>query len=419
MSDEAEIVLARLARLTSTAATTGRALCDIGPKYAGTPGEAMAREFLLGELRRIGYTPFVEPFEYLHYMPHFATLNVRSPVQERIRAEPLQFAASAEAEGEMVYVGDGSRAQLDRIEACGVNLKRKIVVTTGWPPFLIYPLAEERGAAGHVIITRPPDNLIAVGCGVLTRSQGTIPGVMIGSADGHQLLALMSAGKVVLRLTSHGEMSRRTSENIIAEIAGRERPAERVVVCSHYDSQTKGAHAWDNVSGDIALLALAEAAVDLVSERTLTFLLCGVEEQGICSGSRAFVDRRTSDMKNYVGVVNFDGLSAVLCPRNVMQATDGAFDIMERAARRIGWPIDARMMLDPNSDHAAFVENGVPAIWAHEGPRSPYQHTEGDVFEHLDMTKLLRAAAVGSCCALDLACDISTTLPRPELAPWQ
>jgi hypothetical protein len=283
---------------------------------------------------------------------------------------------------------------------------------------MLYPLAEERGAAGHVIITRAPDNLIAVGCGVLTGSQGTIPGVMISSADGHRLLALMSAGKVVLRLKSHGEMSRRTSENIIAEIAGRERPAERVVVCSHYDSQTKGAHAWDNVSGDVALLAFAEAAADLVPERTLTFFLCGVEEQGICSGSRAFVDGRRSDMK-YAGVVNLDGLSAVLCPRNVVQGTGGAFDLLERAARRIGWPIDASMTLDPNSDHAPFVEHGVPAMWAHEGPRSPYQHTEGDVFEHLDMTKLLRTAAVGACCALDLACEISTTLQRPERAHWQ
>jgi hypothetical protein len=226
-----------LTQLNSAATASGRALCDIGPKYAGTPGEAVAREFLLGALRKLGYTPIVEPFEYLHYMPQSATLDLRSPVREHIRAEPLQFAASTEAEGEMIYVADGSRAQIERIEACGVSLKDKIVVTTGWPPFMLYPLAEERGAAGHVIITRPPDNLIAVGCGVLTGSQGTIPGVMIGSADGHRLLALMSAGKVVLRLKSHGEMSRRTSENIIAEIAGRERPAERVVVCSHYDSQ--------------------------------------------------------------------------------------------------------------------------------------------------------------------------------------
>jgi hypothetical protein len=408
-----------LAQLKSAATTNARALCDIGPKYAGTSGEAVAREFLLGALRKLGYTPIAEEFEYLHYMPRDALLEVCSPVREPIRAEPLQFAAVAEGEGEMVYVGDGSRAQIERIEACGVSLKDKIAVTSGWPPFMLYPLAEKRGAAGYVIITRPPDNLIAVGCGVLTGHPGSIPGVMIGNVDGHRLLSLMSAGKVVLHLKSHGEMSRRGSENIIAEIVGRERPSERVVVCSHYDSQTKGAHAWDNVSGDVALLAFAEAAADLVPERTLTFFLCGVEEQGICSGSRAFVDRRSSDMKNYAAVVNLDGLSAVLCPRNVIQATAGAFDLLERAARRVGWRVHASMTLDPNSDHAAFVEHGVPAIWAHEGPRSPYQHTEGDVFEHLDMTKLLNTAAVGAGCALDLACDISTMLPRPERAPWQ
>ena len=411
--------LARMATLTSEAECYGRALCDIGVKYAGTPGETKAREFILSALRDLNYSPMIEPFEYLHYLPLSASVKVMHPLRETLRAEPLQFSASSEVEGDMIYVGDGSKDQFDRLVSCGSDFKDKIVVTTGWPPFLLYHLAEERGAAGYAVITRPPENLIAVGCAVSEPRKGSVPGVLVGSEDGHRLLSLQSTGQVRLRLSSNGEFSRKTSANLLVEIAGDERPEEKVIVCSHYDSQCKGSHAWDNVSGDIALLCLARAAADLRPRRTLQFYFCGVEEQGICSGSRTFVEKHADEMKNYMAVVNFDGLSSLLSPRNVIQATPQALEFARSVAREQGWAVHSCAPLQPNSDHAPFVEAGVPAIWAHEGPRSPYQHTEADVFAHLDMQKLLGTAMVGARCALDLAYDPSISLSRPAPhAPW-
>jgi hypothetical protein len=55
-------VLARLAKLSTIADEYTRRLCDIGPKYAGTPGELAARDFIAGVLRQTGYTPKVESF---------------------------------------------------------------------------------------------------------------------------------------------------------------------------------------------------------------------------------------------------------------------------------------------------------------------------------------------------------------------
>lgn len=139
----------------------------------------------------------------------------------------------------------------------------------------------------------------------------------------------------------------------------------------------------------------------------------------MCSGSSAFVKRHGGQMDDYVAVINFDGLSSVLCPRNVIQATPEVVDFVRAAAVKQKWSVHGTPALQPNSDHAAFVEAGVPAIWAHEGPRSPYQHTEADVFEHLDMQKLLHTASVGARCAIELACDSSITLARPAIVPWK
>src|SRR6185312_8259066 len=228
-------VLARMALLVAEAEVYGRGLCDIGIKYGGTPGEARAREYILAALRGLGYSALIEPFEYLHYLPHSASIEVISPWRETIAAEPLQFSAPREVEGELVYVGDGSKAQFDRLASCGANFEGKIVITTGWPPFMLYHLAEERGAVGYIVITRPPENLIAVGCAVQDPREGTIPGAPVGSEDGHRLISLRSAGPVHVRLNSKGEFSRKSSANLLVEIAGSDCAHEKIIVCSHYD----------------------------------------------------------------------------------------------------------------------------------------------------------------------------------------
>jgi hypothetical protein len=405
--------------LSAEAEAYGRALCDIGIKYAGTPCELQARDFIVDSLKDLGYEPVLEPFEYLNYQPESASVEVQRPSRESFRAEPLQFAASAECEGELIYVGDGSKAQFDHLASCGADFRGKIVITSGWPPFMLYRLAEERGAVGYIVITRPPAPLIAVGCAVQDPREGTIPAVTVGSDDGHRLLALQAAGPVHLRLRCRGRFSRATSANILVDIPGSDCRDEKVTVCSHYDSQCKGSHAWDNVSGDIALLAIARAVTELRPKRTLQLYFCGVEEQGMCSGSRVFVEKRARDMQNFVAVINLDGISSVLCPRNIIQATPEALEFALGAARAVGWRVDGTPSLQPNSDHASFVEAGVPAIWAHEGPRSPFQHTEADTFDYLDMRKLLAASSVNAHCALELACDAALRVPRPKQPPWQ
>src|SRR5579864_2620416 len=126
MTRDVTAILARMAALRSEAETYGRNLCDIGVKYGGTPGEAKAREFILSSLRELGYSPSAEPFEYLHYMPQSARVEITAPIRETVRAEPLQFSASSETEGELVYVGDGSEDQFKTLASCGVDFRDKI-----------------------------------------------------------------------------------------------------------------------------------------------------------------------------------------------------------------------------------------------------------------------------------------------------
>ncbi|MEA1904760.1 MAG: M28 family peptidase, partial [Candidatus Hadarchaeota archaeon] len=315
-------------------------LCDIGVKYAGTPGEVKARDYLLGKLTDFGLEDVhLEEFEYLNYMPDRGELEIISPESRMVVCEPLQHSANEEVEGELVYAG-ASKEEFEKLLARGMNFKERIALTKTPFPFFLYPLAEKYGAAGVVVITDPPDDLIRAATGVNDRREGGIPGVTISEREGKRLLDLLKGGKVRVRVGSQGMYSKKESSNLIGKISGDERPGEKVVVCSHYDSQIKGQHAWDNVSGDAGLLEIARSMVDLHPKRTVEIVFFGVEEQGPFWGSTSYVKAHEEDLReNCRALINLDGFSSSLCPKNFLETTPEARDYALGIAKEQNWSV--------------------------------------------------------------------------------
>lgn len=379
-------------------------LCDIGVKYAGTPGEIKARDYLLNKLTDFGLEDVhLEKFKYLNFMPSQGELEIISPVKRAVTCEPLQHSANREVEGELVYAGT-SKKEFEKLVARGVIFKDKIVLTKTPFPFYVYPLAEKYGAAGIVVITDPSDNLIRAATGVSDRREGTIPGVTTSAAEGEHLLRLLRRSKVKVRVKSRGEYSKKESWNIVGKISGNEWPEERIIVCSHYDSQIKGQHAWDNVSGDAGLLEIARSMMDLNLKRTVEIAFFGVEEQGPFWGSTSYVAEHEKGLRDNRGVlINLDGFSSSLCPKNFLETTPEARNYSLGIAKGLDWPVHHVGNPMPLSDHVPFIQAGVPAIWIHEGLIDPYYHTERDIKDHIDPKKLAKITRVAEFCAFKLA----------------
>ncbi len=379
-------------------------LCDIGVKYAGTPGEIKARDYLLNKLIDFGLEDVhLEKFKYLNFMPSEGELEIISPMRRMMNCEPLQHSANEEVEGELVYTGT-SKEEFEKFVARGVSFKDKIVLTKTPFPFYVYPLAEKYGAAGIVVITDPPDNLIRAATGVGDRREGTIPGVTTSAAEGKYLLHLLKRGKVKVRVKSQGEYSKKESWNIIGNIHGNEWSEEKIIVCSHYDSQIKGQHAWDNVSGDAGLLEIARSMVGFNLKRTVEIIFFGVEEQGPFWGSTSYVAEHEKELKdNRAVLINLDGFSSSLCPKNFLETTPEARNYALGIARELDWPVHHVGNPMPLSDHVSFMQVGVPTIWIHEGLIDPYYHTEGDIKDHIDPKKLAKITHVAESCAFKLA----------------
>jgi hypothetical protein len=378
-------------------------LCKIGIKYAGTPGEVKAKDYIFNKLKFFGLKDMrLEDFEYLNYIPTSAGLEVLSPQRGSIACEPLQYSSSDTVEGELVYGGE-STEELEALLKEGTDIDGKIVIAKTPFPFWTYPRAEKNGATGFIVITDPPDDLVRVGVAVADRREGTIPGATISMNSGERLLNSMKNAKIRVRLRSQGAFHKRTSWNIVGNVPGNEWPQEKIVVGSHYDSQIKGQHAWDNVSGDAGLLEIARALVDARPKRTIEFVFFGVEEQGAFWGSTSYVKTHQDEVKNFGALINLDGFSSSLCKQNFLETTPQAKDFALSMAKELAWPVHHTGYPMALSDHIPFIEVGVPAIWVHEGLIDPYYHTEGDTIDHIDFEKLARITRVAGLCTSRLA----------------
>ena len=94
--------------------------------------------------------------------------------------------------------------------------------------------------------------------------------------------------------------------NVIAEIPGRERPGEWIIIGAHLDSWDYGTGAQDNGSGCAQVLEAARAIASMgAPRRSIRFALWGGEEEGLL-GSAAYVRAHKSELEKCVAALNTD-----------------------------------------------------------------------------------------------------------------
>lgn len=367
-------------------------ICHRSPRYAGTEGEVKTREYIVSESKKLGLSVELDEFEYLHYWPISSKLETLMPIESTLEHLPLCYAGSGVAEGEAIYAGSGTQEEFELLDKQGVDIKGKIVLAGTIGTYRTYPLAQQYGASGVVILTDAPGNLCRAGTATADREAGKIPGVLVPVSIGKRLLTLMSTGRLKLRVTSNGEFSKKTSANIIITVPGTTLPNEQVVLPAHYDSHNLGKHAWDNASGCAALLELTRIYNKLKPNRTIKAIFCGVEEIGFCWGSFSYVDRHASEIPNIRAVVTFDGGGPSYDLRDFqweLFATKEVRAFALNIVKDLGYDVKCEADPPPVSDHVPFQLKGVPVVWPSwpRGLIGIFYHTAKDDPETLDYDK--------------------------------
>ena len=189
---------------------------------------------------------------------------------------------------------------------------------------------------------------------------------------------------VTTSLTLNNEISRSTSNNVLALWPGDERKDEYVIYTAHWDHMGIGEPvngdsiyngAIDNATGTAALLEIAEAFTKLEDRqgRSILFLAVTAEEQGLL-GSEYYATHPVYPLEKTVAAINMDALTNIGSVENLIVIGYGQSeldDIAEASAEEMGMYITPDQNPSAGyfyrSDHFSFAKVGVPALYADTG----------------------------------------------------
>jgi hypothetical protein len=164
--------------------------------------------------------------------------------------------------------------------------------------------------AGLVAVMAPSfkqDRLCDTGW-VLGAEPVKVPFLSLAREDSQYITRLMAKGPVSLHIELGDRIGPdRMVPNIIADLPGRTRPDEYVVLGGHLDSWDLATGATDDGTGVMAVLEAARtlAALGLKPDRTIRFIMFTGEEQGFY-GSLAYVKQHDKELDKIQAVFVMD-----------------------------------------------------------------------------------------------------------------
>ena len=191
-------------------------------------------------------------------------------------------------------------------------------------------------------------------------------------------------GDLTASVAVNNTVKKSTSYNFIATLPGSTKPDEHIIYTAHWDHLGKDTSkdgdqvyngAVDNASGTAALIEVAEAfsKLPVLPERSITVMAVTAEEQGLL-GSKFYAANPVIPAAKTVANINMDALNVSGRSKDVSVYGLGQSqldDYLTVAAKKQGRIISG----DPRpaagiyyrSDHFAFANIGIPALYAKSG----------------------------------------------------
>ncbi len=386
----------------------------IGPRMAGTAGDARAVEWAVARFRELGYDKVwtepvtfpvwdrgievaraVEPYAYSFAIAALGG-SVGTP-EGGLTAEVVMLpdyqallAATAEqVEGKIVYIANRMRRAKD-----GSGYGEAVV-------------ARARGASRAAALGARALLIRSIGTDVNSRTPHTgmlvydiafrkIPAAALSNADANLLEGMLAEGKPV-KIELHlgaAERGEYTSRNVIAEVTGREETGNVVLIGGHLDSWDLGTGAIDDGAGVAITMAAGKLIADLPREQrprhTIREVARANEEQRVWGGN-AYGEAHRDEVGNHLigfesdfgagriwhfdtrvpeaALPMMDAIAEVLAPLGIERGGNQAFGGADVSAmRQLGMPV------------AGLVQDGTKYF--------DYHHTAADTLDKIDAADL-------------------------------
>jgi carboxypeptidase Q len=283
--------------------------------------------------------------------------------------------------------------------------------------------AAKAGAVASLVRTIAPFSIGSPHTGMMKYDStvaARIPAAALSVEDAELIHRMSDRGqRVVLRLRMGARTLRdAASRNVVAELVGRERPDQVVVLGGHIDSWDVGQGAMDDGGGAVAAWEAVRLmkSLGLRPRRTVRVVLWTNEENG-GKGALAYRDAHADSLDRHVLAIESD--NGVFRPHGFRFSGSADALAQVRQVSPLLQPIGAGGVIrepeSPEADITPLVERGVPGMGL-DVERSRYfwyHHSEGDTLDKLDPADLARCVAAMAVMAYVIA-DMPEQIARAQ-----
>lgn len=315
-----------------------------------SPEEHKTAEYLLQQCEEMGISARLEPFSVAQGEIESAALVCDG---REIPCKGYECCGNGEIEAPLYYLPNRDPWSLSR---CRGN----IVLTDDYLGYWLYQDLLANGAVGFITydgsVNYADDDISRRQLRPSTHKGNKLPGVNINAKAASALVKQeASSVKISIRQKEYEG----TSYNVIADIPGEREDV--ILFTAHYDSTSLSVGAYDNMSGCIGLLAMAEYFQAHKPKYSLRFLWCGSEEQGLL-GSRAFAEAHKEELGKYAFCINLDMIGTGMGKfRAVCTSEKKLVFYLQYAAMEYGFGMEAVQDVY-SSDSTPIADEGVPAV---------------------------------------------------------
>ena len=269
-------------------------------RTGGSPEELRCALYLQAECKKLGFETTLEPFSVAMSNIESATLTVDGT---KIPCKGYFCSGSGTVEAPIYYLRDNSPCSLRQC-------KGKIGLLDGYLGYWKYQELLEYGAVGFIsydgnanytdrdIDQRELREYVHNGKKML--------GVNSNAKDA---IELVKSGAETAVISLQQEEYTADAHNVILDIPGKN--GKYIVFTAHYDSTSLSQGSYDNMSGSIGLLYIAEKLAAKPHRYGMRFILCGSEERGLL-GSKAYVAAHEEELKDFALCINLDMIGCIM-----------------------------------------------------------------------------------------------------------
>ena len=319
-------------------------------RMGGSPEEKRAAEYIQAQCAKFGCEAKLEAFPVDMSTMHEAVLTVDG---KEIPCKGYLCAGSSQVKAPLYYLRDNNPHSLS---LC----KGKIVMIDGYLGYWKYQDLLENGAVGFItydgdsnyadrdIDQRELRSFVSKG--------NLLPGVNINVKDAIELIK-QDAKTAVIQLEQTPYTA--DSHNVILDLPGQ--IDEYIVLTAHYDSTSLSQGAYDNMSGSVGLLSMAETFAKKPHRYGLRFIWCGSEERGLL-GAKAYCQDHEKDLEKVALNINLDMIGCIMGKFIACCTTEEKLvGYIEYFASEMGFGCTVRQDVY-SSDSTPFADKGVPAV---------------------------------------------------------